>query len=159
VALTLIEAIAGRAAADGIAREIDLAQWDARHDSAAFRFTRPFALTAIRNTVLFWKHEELGIELTPGIDEVSLVLAADAWSRTARSHAVTFSRTDSAVRTLNGLDVVPDRLAESWPRHRRLPAIDARKPARVLDEALHRIGWRYGKHTEDFVAMQLEYPR
>ena len=39
----------------------------------------------------------------------------------------------------------------------RLPAID-RPPAQALDEALQAIGGRYGAHTTDFVAMQLEYP-
>ena len=54
--------------------------WDARHDSDAFKFTRPFALTAIGNTAAFWNHEQLGIELKPGVDEVSLALVTDAWS-------------------------------------------------------------------------------
>ena len=31
------------------------------------------------NTAAFWNRESFGIELTPGIDEVSLALAADAW--------------------------------------------------------------------------------
>ena len=44
---TLIEAIAGRETAEGVARDIGLTHWDARHQSDAFTFTRPFALTAI----------------------------------------------------------------------------------------------------------------
>jgi hypothetical protein len=28
-----------------------------------------------------WNREQLGIELSPGVDEVSLALVADAWSR------------------------------------------------------------------------------
>ena len=56
---------------------------DARHDSDAFQFTRPFVLTAIGNRLAFWNQEQLGIELAPGVDEVSLALAlvADAGSR------------------------------------------------------------------------------
>ena len=50
MSLTLIEAIAGRDKAEAIARDIGLTHWDARHDSDAFQFTRPFALTAIGNT-------------------------------------------------------------------------------------------------------------
>ena len=49
--LTLIEAIAGRDKAEAVGRDLGLAQWDARHASAAFTFTRPFALTAIGNTL------------------------------------------------------------------------------------------------------------
>ena len=72
--------------------------WDARHDSDAFQFTRPFVLTAIGNRLAFWNQEHLGIELAPGVDEVSLALAlvADAWSRTYGSRAVTFAGTAGA---------------------------------------------------------------
>ena len=159
IALTLVEAIAGRGKADAIGRDIGLPHWDARHDSGAFQFTRPFALTAIRNTVALWNREQLGIELTPGVDEVSLALVADAWSRTYRSRAVTFSHTDDAQQSHNGIRIVPDQVAASWPGERLLPAIGDRQPARALDEALDGITARYGMRTADFVAMQLEYPR
>jgi hypothetical protein len=36
------------------------------------KFSRPLALTAIGNTLGFWNREQLGIELEPDIDEVSL---------------------------------------------------------------------------------------
>jgi putative intracellular protease/amidase len=81
MALTLIEAIAGREQAAAVASEIGLPQWDARHDSRAFQFTRPFATTAIANSMAFWKREELGIELMPDVDEVSLALVSDACTR------------------------------------------------------------------------------
>ena len=159
MALTLIEAIAGRGKAEAIGRDIGLPHWDARHDSDAFQFTRPFALTAIRNTVAIWNREQLGIELTPGVDEVSLALVADAWSRTYRSRAVTFSHTDGAQQSRNGIRIVPDQVAASWPGERLLPALGDLQPARALDEALDGITARYGMRTADFVAMQLEYPR
>ena len=159
IALTLVEAIAGRGKADAIGRDIGLPHWDARHDSGAFQFTRPFALTAIRNTVALWNREQLGIELTPGVDEVSLALVADAWSRTYRSRAVTFSHTNGAQQSRNGIRIVPDQVAASWPGERLLPALGDRQPARALDEALDGITARYGMRTADFVAMQLEYPR
>jgi putative intracellular protease/amidase len=159
VALTLIEAIAGPARAAAIGRDVGLLQWDARHVSAAFQFTRPFALTTIRNVAAFWQREQLGLELTPDVDEVALALVADAWSRTYRSHAVTFAPTDAPRLTRNGVHVIPDRVAGSWPAERLLPSIGDRPPARALDEALQAIAMRYGRHTADFVAMQLEYPR
>lgn len=159
VALTLIEAIAGREKADAVGRDIGLTHWDARHSSGAFQFTRPFAMTAIRNTAAFWNREQLGIELTPDVDEVSLALVADAWSRTYRSRAVTFSRTAGAQQSRNGIRIVPDKIAASWPAENLLPAIGDRQPARALDEALHGIAARYGIRTAGFVAMQLEYPR
>jgi transcriptional regulator GlxA family with amidase domain len=144
MALTLIEAIAGRGKAEAVGRDIGLPHWDARHRSDAFQFTRPFALTAIRNTVAFWSREQLGIELTPGVDEVSLAVVADAWSRTYRSRVVTFSHTNGAQQSRNGVRIVPDQVAASWPRERLLPVLGDRQPARALDEALDGIAARYG---------------
>ena len=158
MALTLIEAIAGRGKAEAVAREIGLEAWDARHASAAFRFNRPFAGTVLGNTLAFWNRETLGLELTPGMDEVSLALVADAWSRTYRSRAVTFSAGSQPVVSRNGVRVIPDRTAADWPERRRLSTVEAR-PAQALDAALEAIGTRYGDRTADAVAMQLEYPR
>ena len=159
MALTLIEAIAGRQQAARIAADIGLTHWDGRHASDAFRFDRGFALTAIGNTAAFWNREELGLELTPGVDEVSLALVADAWSRTYRSRATTFTRGDRPVTTRHGVSVLPAQAAASWPAERLLPPVADRPPARALDDALDGIGRRYGAATARFVAMQLEYPR
>lgn len=158
MSLTLIEAIAGREKAQAVARDLGLADWDARHDSDAFRFTRPFALTAIGNTLAFWNREQLGMEITPGVDEVSLALVADAWSRTYRSRALTFA-TDAAIETRNGIRILPDQVDTNWPAEQLIPSIEDRQPAKALDDALHGIADRYGMRTADFVAMQLEYPR
>jgi len=159
MSLTLIEAIAGRDKARAIGREIGLPEWDARHESDEFKFTRPFALTAIGNTAAFWSHEQLGIELKPGMDEVSLALVTDAWSRTYRSRAVSFARTAGPQQSRNGIRILPDVIATNWPATRLLPGIDNAKPAEALDSALGGIAARYGTRTTDFVAMQLEYPR
>lgn len=159
MALTLVEAIAGRAKAEAVAREIGLAHWDARHRSEAFRFTRHFAVTAIANTLAFWNREQLGIALTPGIDEVSLALIADAWSRTYRSRALTFAATAEAQTSRGGLRILPDRVAADWPAKLMPPAAVDLPPARALDQTLDAINARYGPRTADFVAMQLEYPR
>ncbi len=157
--LTLIEAIAGRDKAEAVGRDLGLDQWDAGHDSKSFRFTRPFALTAIANTLAFWNYEQLGIELAPGVDEVSLALVADAWSRTYRSRALTFAGTAGAQRARNGIGIFADRVAMSWSAEQLIPAIEDQQPAKALDQALHAIAARYGVRTADFVAMQLEYPR
>ncbi|MEH2516027.1 transcriptional regulator GlxA family with amidase domain [Bradyrhizobium sp. AZCC 1610] len=159
MSLTLIEAIAGRDKAKAVGRDIGLADWDARHESDEFKFTRPFALTAIGNTAAFWAHERLGIELKEGMDEVSLALVTDAWSRTYRSQAVTFAGTAGIQQTRNGIRILPDEVATNWPAERLLPALDDRKPTEALDNALNEIAARYGTRTTDFVAMQLEYPR
>ncbi|RWD62819.1 MAG: transcriptional regulator [Mesorhizobium sp.] len=157
--LTLIEAIAGRDKAEAVARDLGLDHWDARHDSGAFKFTRPFALTAIGNTLAFYNHEQLGIRLEPGLDEVSLALVADAWSRTYRSGAVTFAAKDGAIVSRDGIRILPDQVAADWPVEQLVPAMADMRPAKALDQALRDISARYGARTTDFVAMQLEYPR
>ena len=159
MSLTLVEAIAGRGKALAVARDLGLTQWDARHVSATFKFTRPFALTVIGNALAFWNREQLGIELSPGVDEVSLALVADAWSRTYRSRAVTFAGAAGALKTPGGIRILPDHVAASWPAEQLLPAIGGRQPAKALDDALRGIASRYGTGTANVVAMQLEYPR
>jgi transcriptional regulator GlxA family with amidase domain len=157
MSLTLVEAIAGRDKAQSVARELGMPHWDARHDSDAFRFTRDFALTAMGNTLAFWDRDRMGIALSPGIDEVSLALVADVWSRTYRSRAVTFS--DGAIESRNGIRIVPDEATTSRPAGQRLAAISDHPPAQALNDALNAIAARYGERTATFVAMQLEYPR
>jgi putative intracellular protease/amidase len=157
--LTLIEAIAGRARAEAVARELGLEQWDARHASAAFRLTRPFAMTVLANRVAFWNREELGIRLEPGMDEVSLALVADAWSRTYRSNATSYAGSPAAVESRNGIRVIPDRTVADWPVDRRVSTFPDRKPADALDLVLDAIAARYGERTTNVVAMQLEYRR
>ncbi len=158
MALTLVEAIAGREKAASVARDLGIAAWDARHASAAFRFNRRFALTVLGNVLAFWNRETLGIELAAGIDETSLALVADAWSRTYRSRAVTFFAGAGAVESRSGIRIIPDETRADWPAARLLPAIGDRPPMQALDDALEAIAERYGQRTTDVVAMQLEYP-
>lgn len=157
--LTLIEAIAGREKAEAVAKDLGIASWDARHDSSAFKLTRPFGTTVLSNLFAFWQWEKLGIALTPGIDEVSLALTADAWSRTYRSRALTFAGTGEPVESRNGIRILPDEVAASWPRDRRISVPPDIGPAKALDETLRTIEARYGRRTTAIVAMQLEYPR
>jgi putative intracellular protease/amidase len=157
--LTLIEAIAGRDKASEVARDLGVGKWDARHASGAFKFTRPFATTVLGNKLAFWNRERLGIDLQPGMDEVSLALVADAWSRTYRSNAVTFVASTGAVETNNGIRIIPDEIGANWPTERRVSTFSHRKPAQALDQALAAIAERYGESTSSIVAMQLEYPQ
>jgi putative intracellular protease/amidase len=157
--LTLIEAIAGREKAEAVARELGLDHWDARHASDQFKFTRPFALTVMGNVVAIWNRDKLGLEVAPGIDEVSLALVADAWSRTYRSRAVTFAASPGAIATRNGIRIVPDQVGGDWSKENVVDALGNRPPAQALDEVLSSIETRYGPRTRYVVAMQLEYPR
>ena len=159
LALTLIEAIADRDTAERVAHDVGLTHWDTRHDSHAFQFTRPFALTAIGNSAAFWNREQRGLELEAGVDEVALALVADAWSRTYPSRAILWSRTAGAKESRNGVRIRPDRIAAGWPAQNAIPPVAGQKPARALDQAPGGIAERYSAPTAGFVAMQLEYPR
>ncbi|WP_449045743.1 DJ-1/PfpI family protein [Paracoccus versutus] len=155
--LTLIEAIAGRPRAEAVARDLGIARWDARHASGSFRLTRPFAATVLANRLAFWNHEELGIALAPGMDEISLALAVDAWSRTYRSKVTAYA-SSGTVETRNGIRLIPDRQGTDGPEA-RVPIFADSPPAEALDRTLEAITARYGASTTDIVTMQLEYPR
>ena len=157
--LTLIEAIAGRDKAEAVARNLGVESWDMRHASDAFRFTRQFATTVLANRMTFWNRDIWGIELQPRMDEVSLALVADAWTRTYRSDAVTFAASASEVVTANGVRVLPDRAAVDWPKDRQVSTFPDEQLVRALDQTLEAISERYGEPTANVVAMQLEYPR
>lgn len=155
--LTLIEAIGGREKAATVARDLGLESWDARHASDPFTLTRPFATTVLANTLSLWNRDTWGIELRPGMDEVSLALIADAWSRTYRSRAFTFTAAADAVATASLIRILPDRNAGE-PQD-VVPLFPDQRPTGALDLTLETIGERYGKATADVVAMQLEYAR
>lgn len=154
--LALVEAIGGRPKATAVARDLGMAPWDARHASDAFQFTRPFATTVLGNTLAFWQREQIAIALHPDMDEVSLALVADAWSRSYRSKATTYSESGAAVESRHGIRIIPD---ERTAAPSSSPALAlGRKPADALDRTLADIAKRYGRRTADVVAMQLEYP-
>jgi hypothetical protein len=121
--------------------------------------TRPFATTVLGNVLAFWNREQLGIALESDIDEVSLALVADAWSRTYRSRAVTFAASIGAVHTRNGIRVIPDQVAAKWPSEHRVSTFLERRPAEALNQTLRDIAARFGDGTANVVAMQLEYPQ
>lgn len=157
--LTLVEAIAGREKVQKIADDLGIEAWDARHSSAAFKLTRPFATTVLANRMAVWNREDVGIELKPGMDEAALALVADAWSRTYRSSAFTLAGSTAAVSTANGIRVLPDRVDGDASSVRRVSTFPNRRLAEALDRTLDAITDRYGEPTADVVAMQLEYAR
>jgi putative intracellular protease/amidase len=156
MSLTLIEAIAGREKAVAVAGELGLTHWDASHASGQFAFTRPFAWKVLTNKAAFWKHETLGLELDPGVDEVSVALVADALSRTYRSRVVTYAADRTALVTKSGLRIVPDEARKGWAADTQLDPIWQRPPPLALEGALAEIAKRYGKRSRGIVATQLE---
>lgn len=160
VSIALVEAIGGREAARKVAESLGVADWSPVHDSGPFKLTAGRLLTALRNKAMFWRHESLGLEVGPGLDEISVALVADAYARTRRSSAVSVAASAQPIRTRRGLTLVPDRVSSGPDRpSRMLPLFEALPPAQALDRALHGIAASYGEATADFVALTMEYPR
>jgi len=82
VAITLVEAIGGRAPAERVAKTVGAAHWDARHASRAFQLTREHKKTYLRNRLSLWRRETLGLPVGRNVDEITLGLTVDAYSRT-----------------------------------------------------------------------------
>lgn len=158
MALTLVEAIAGRSRAEAVAAEIGLTDWDAGHDSGAFVLNRPFAATVMGNVAAFWQREDLYIALEPQSDAVSLAIVADAWSRTYRSRAVTVSTSAGPIADRDDIRILPDRIMNDDERLAPLLTPGDTAPALALQGTLGDIATRYGDGTAYVVAMQLEYP-
>jgi len=156
VSLAIVEAIAGRERAAAVASTLGAQDWSAAHRSERFQLSGRDMLTAAENWLAFWSHEEIGIPIADGVDEITLALVADAYSRTYRSNAFSISPTVDGVTTRHGLVVLPDRTSGAAADHTvDLPA-DSR-PVKSLDDNLRKIGTLYGPATADFVALQIEY--
>jgi putative intracellular protease/amidase len=161
VSLALVEAIAGHDRARELAAGLGLpGGWSAAHDNDRFRLDWPRRWTIARNAAAFWSHEDLGLAVAPGVDEIALALEANAYSATFRSTVYTVAASTAPLRTRRGLVIVPDRSAAEAvaERLRMLPAPDAQAPLLALDRALQGIAADYGPATADWVAVQMEYP-
>ncbi|KIH84017.1 Transcriptional regulator, AraC family [Pseudomonas batumici] len=152
--LALVDAIAGRAAADATAKRLGVATWGPEHDSAPFGLSAGRVAVAVANLLSFWGHETVEVPVEDGFDEIGVALTADAWSRTYRSEAAATSIA-AMVRSRRGLLLIP--AVASRPGQQVLTSYTGAS-ATALDVALENIASRYGVATADFVALQLEYP-
>jgi putative intracellular protease/amidase len=154
VSLALVEAIAGRERAQSLALELGVETWDEQHDSAAFFLDATSKRTAMQNQAAQPK-DVLALPVAPGVDDIAVSFAADSWSRTFRSKAVTVA-SESAVTTRYGLQLLPDAVG-AVPGATLLAAPESAKAATTLPATLRQIAERYGDNTAKFVALQLEY--
>jgi hypothetical protein len=91
VSLALIEAFGGNERAISVAHAMGAQDWNAAHRSGDFKLRATHMYAAATNWVSFWSHETIGVPITNGMDEVALAVAADAYSRTCRSKAISIS--------------------------------------------------------------------
>lgn len=154
VSLALVEALAGSARARALATELGAGSWDAQHRSSRFGLDAAHVWTLAANTLMFWRHERLAVEVEDGADDIALAFSADAWSRTYRSRAHATHQQGQPVRLRSGLVLNTDSAqgtSASWS----LPAGDT--PGCALERSLARIGTRYGGATRRWVAAQMEH--
>jgi putative intracellular protease/amidase len=158
VSMALIEAIAGRGHAQEVGQRLGVSEWSATHNSEQFSLTSKHLLTVLGNKAMFWRHEALGVEVRPDIDEIRVALVADAYGRTRRTQALAVAASNEPVVTRRGLTLLPDHVLGRndaprtvVPRYEHLP------PVHALDASLQSIASSYGKPTAAFVALTMEY--
>lgn len=156
--IALVEAIAGRPKAEQLARDLGVANWDARHRSSAFQLGWEHRKTYLRNWLSFWRRETLGVPVDEGVDEIALGLTVDAYSRTALSKAVTVGSSGEAVRSKHGLMIHPSTSGQAANVDDMLPPPRSDEPARTIDWELAQIASRFDRPTAEIVALVIEYP-
>jgi putative intracellular protease/amidase len=158
VSIALVEAIAGSQRAEDLAASLGIDDWSTTHESDAFGVRARHLLTLVRNGAAFWKREEIGIDVQPGVDEITLALKADLWSRTYRSRAYSVAGSREVIPTRGGLKLVPDRVASSEDAPDRwVASLNPSQAGTAIDFALDRIAAAYGPSTAAFVALQIEH--
>jgi putative intracellular protease/amidase len=158
ISMALIEAIAGRAHAQEVGQRLGVTEWSATHNREQFSLTSKHLLTVLSNKAMFWRHEALGVEVRPDIDEIRVALVADAYGRTRRTDALAVAASNQPIVTRRGLTLLPERVAGHTDAPRTLvPGYEHLPPVRSLDASLESIASSYGKPTAAFVALTMEY--
>ncbi|MGD1897737.1 MAG: DJ-1/PfpI family protein [Phormidesmis sp.] len=160
VSVALVEAIAGRDRAVGLAQYIGIQSWGAEHQSEHFKLRANRICTAITNWLSFWSHENIGISINDEFDEILLALIVDAYSRTFRSKVVLLTPANGRVTSKRGLVIRPNesrrhtenRIDRMIELQKDLPSILS------FNAALQEIEQLYGSATSSFITLQLEYP-
>jgi len=149
--LQLLRELAGEAVMLQTARRMGLSPPDQRHDGDDFRLTLKGMGLVVANKLTFWRHEDVGVPLASGMDELALGVALDGWSRTYRSLAWTAGPASAVSR--HGLIIY--RSQEPPERFDRQVAL----PGKNVDLAVfQQIRKAYGEPTARFVALQFEHP-
>jgi putative intracellular protease/amidase len=158
ISMALIEAIAGRARAEEVGQRLGVTEWSPTHNSEQFSLTSKHLLTVLSNKAMFWRHEAVGVEVRPEIDEIRVALVADAYGRTRRTDAFAVAASNEPIVTRRGLTLLPDRVVGRNDAPRTLvPGYEQLPPVHALDASLESIASSYGKPTAAFVALTMEY--
>lgn len=159
VSLAIVAAIAGRARADSLARELGVERWDTGHDSSEFRVRASDIFAFATSYLAFWRHETVGIPVTAGDDEIALAFVSNAYASTHIADVKTLAASTQPIVLRGGLRLLPDEATGARAIDVVLPALPRRETARALDGALLEIERRYGPRSVRVVQMELEYPK
>jgi hypothetical protein len=133
------------------ARRMQLPLPEQRHRGDDFRLTPRGAGLVIANRAAFWRHEDVAVPLSRGLDELAFGTAMDAWSRTYRSTAWAVGA--PSVVSRHGLLLYRGATPPArFDRQVVLPRADAMKAT------FAQIRRAYGAPTARFVALQFEHP-
>lgn len=156
LSLKLVEAIAGEAAAGKLANDLGVTDFAQDHISQKFEISADHVLQGALNAASIAEHEDLGLPIKDGMDELSIAFVADAWSRTYKSRCFTVADSDT-IATKNGMIMVTDRRSADDDALEILPEL-SNVPGESLNAALSDIAEGYDQETAALVALQLEYP-
>ena len=145
LSLALVEAMAGRARALEVARELGVEDWSPRHDSDAFREGPAVSIDPPA------EHDAIGIPVRDGDDEIALALTAEPYTFTGRSKPYVLSD----ARLAHGVRVLAEPYGDLA---RTLPGLRTQRVALALDDALAAIALEYGPEAARRVARTMEYP-
>jgi len=157
VSLALVEAISGTKRANEVGQALGIDDWGVKHQSDEFKLSAKHLWVAASNWLAFWSKEKIGIPIAEGINEVTLALTADSYSRTYRSQAYSISESSLGVVSKHGLTILPDNIQAKPSFSHIIELRDDIKAGLILDVVLTDIKARYGVDTARFVALQLEY--
>lgn len=152
--LALVEAIGGHDKAQAMADDLGVHAWGPEHDSSQFGLSFRRGADYLLNKATSLRDERFSVPARDGMDDVALVLAVDAWSRTGRARVQAVSA-DPEVKLRSGLTLVTQAAA---PNAQPLPLSAELKPVEQLDQTLSEIAMRYGERRRDWVMQELEYP-
>ena len=162
--LALVEAIAGRERALAIGARYGISEWGSQHNSDRFvpAFGRNLTGHITTKYANRWLHsaETVGVPVHSGIEDISLALTMDSYSRTGRSRALAMAPDKLPFMTRNGLTFLPDRVAGGVnPPQRILKPLEQAPVAGLFERVLGNIDADYGRNTGDGVAYDFEYRR
>ncbi|HWL27769.1 MAG TPA: DJ-1/PfpI family protein [Burkholderiaceae bacterium] len=151
--LALVEALGGPAKARSVADDLGVASWGPEHDSARFGLNLDRAWAYAVNKAAVWRGEHWNIPVRDGMDDIRLVLAADAWVRTG--HVTVEAASASGPITLrSGLKLLA---GPGTPGAESMPLAPELQPVQQLDRTLCEIAQRYTPARRDWVMQEMEY--